>query len=489
MGQIRRTLGHTLVYALGLVVNRGAAYALIPMYTRTLPQAEIGVWELATATTLFLLPFLDLGMSSAVLRYFHVYETDDERRVAFNSSLCSLTVFLVIAVAAVFFLAKPLAELAFGGQEYARLMKLTALLAAITALSNQPLAWLRTQERSLAFAGLNLVRGLVGPAAICILVLKFDMGVEGVLWGDLAGLTMMTVIALVLCRRWLRLEIALDTLKPMLAFALPMLPLGIASPILTISDRYFVENWSGKEALAILAIGTKVGVLMQFFTQAFQTAYPPAAFQIDKRGDAPEIFSMLLRLLTVGLACVAVALSALGPELVQILAPKGSYGSAYQIVPFIAFTYVLYGVMLYVMTGLAIVKRMLISSAIICSAAVVKVILNVILIGPYGNLGAAAGTLGCHVFGCVLAFVVTQRVYPVPYDIGKLLLLSALAAATTVVICFAAPLAPMIGLPIRLLLLALFTGVSCFAFVTSRERREGRDIIAARVKRIAAFIH
>ena len=61
------------------------------------------------------------------------------------------------------------------------------------ALASQPLAWLRTQERSVIFAVLNIIQGATGPTLIIVLVIGFKMGVAGVVLGDTLGLATVAV--------------------------------------------------------------------------------------------------------------------------------------------------------------------------------------------------------------------------------------------------------------------------------------------------------
>src|SRR5262249_20567846 len=58
-----------------------------------------------------------------------------------------------------------------------------------------------------------------------------------------------------------------------------------------------------------------------------------------------------------------------------------------------------------------------------------NVALNLVLIPLYGPMGAAASTLLAYVVLAIIAYVVNQRIYPVPYEIGKFIFAVLVGAA------------------------------------------------------------
>jgi peptidoglycan biosynthesis protein MviN/MurJ (putative lipid II flippase) len=49
----------------------------------------------------------------------------------------------------------------------------------------------------------------------------------------------------------------------------------------------------------------------------------------------------------------------------------------------------------------------------------VNVLLNLILIPLYGSMGAAWSTLIAYVVLALVAYLVNQRIYPIPFEIGR----------------------------------------------------------------------
>lgn len=475
MGRVRKTLRHTFIYACGLMLSRGVAFALIPMYTRvpSFEQGGIGIarWELCMTTAFFLTPLLDLGLASGLLRFYHRYETEEERRRTFNTSFTFLAIVQLPILGLAFAGSEYLSQLIFQTPDLAHLVKLTALVASMTVLGNQPLSWFRAQEQSMIFAGLNIVRAIIGPTTIIVLVCGFKLGPEAVLIGELAGLTAMAAAGLTLCRRWIRPRMERATLGAMLRFGAPLMVAGFGTAVLISSDRYFLKRWGGENDLAIYAIGAKVGIIVQFIARALQTAYPPAAIKLAKEPDGPKMIAQMLRLLLLALAGTAIALCALTPEVLRVLAPHKDYGPGMFIAPFVAMGFALHAGAFNVMTAFSITHKTKYVPVVVCSGGIVKLLLCWALIGKYGMMGAAWATLIGFVLEFALAYILTQRVYPVPHDWGRFTGLGLLSGATLGVIFLGMTLPTLPSLLLRLGALAVFALISFGCLLKAEERQ------------------
>ncbi|MCC6144105.1 MAG: oligosaccharide flippase family protein [Candidatus Hydrogenedentes bacterium] len=496
MGHVKRTVFHTAVYGAGIVLNRGLAYLLVPLYTRGLTKTEFATWDVCAIVVLFLAPAFEFGMSAALLRFYHhdTSEQDRTRMVRTGITFVTIAVTVLTAIGIVF--REPLARLAVQDASLGPLMVLCLLTAAFTVLSNQPLAILRAEERSMTYSLVNLFRSLLGPAAIVLLVVVFHWGVAGILLGELIGLVAMVILAFGIHRQYLRPQLDWDMLKPMLRYGLPLIPLGLASVVTLMSDRFFLVHAIGKENMAIFSLGFRIAMLMQIMSRAFQTAWPASALVLAKQPDGKPVFAQLFRLTMAMMFAVALGISAFAPELVRIFGGDAEYGPAYLIIPWIAFSYALYVAAYYITTNLVIVHRTTDQMLIFVFGALVKILLNWLLIGWFikyfdalpmgvsGSLGAAIATTLAYIAELVLAWFVTQRHYPVPYELGKLAWLSAITLGIAVG-CFLATGLPLAAsLALRALLLAAFpllllaTGI-----VTPAERGKVTGLIRKRLGR------
>lgn len=496
MGQVRRTVFHTAVYAAGIVLNRGVAFLLVPVYTRTLTKAEFALWDLCAIVILFLAPLFELGMSAALLRFYHHDISAAERERVIRTGYTFVGLFVAGLFAAAFAFREPLAGLALRDAALSPLMTLCLITAACTVLGNQPLALLRAREQSLVFSLLNLLRALLGPAAIILFVVVWGWGVQGVLLGELIGLTAMVCIAYLLYPRFLVPLIDLALLRRMLRYAVPLIPLGLASVVTLMSDRFFLVHHIGAENMAVFSLGFRVAMIMVLLSRAFQTAWPASALQLDKTEAPGPVFAQLFRLTMAGMCGAALALSAFAPELVWIFGGAG-YENAALIAPWIAFSYALYVAAYFITTNLVIVHRTTHQMLVFVFGAALKIFFNWVLIagfirwfpglpaGVAGSLGAALATFLAYSIELVAAYWVTQRYYPVPYELPRLGLL-ALLCGIGLGGTFAAEwlLAYPASLAVRAILLAAFAAALPLAgLVTKEEQRRVYAFLARRLGR------
>ena len=472
MTRMARTMGHTVVYMLGLVLNRGVAFLLVPFYTRALEPAVFARLDLCTATVLILLPIFELGMGTAMVRFYHLYDDADEQRGVTRTSFTFVLGAVAAWITLAFALAGPLSRVVFGVADQTTFIRLVAVTTGITVLGNQVLSLLRAQEKSVQFAVLNLTRSLVGPGAIVLLVVRFDMGLLGVLWGDIAGLATMTLVGLVMCRRWFGFGVDGGVLRRMLRFGVPLLSMGLATSIITLSDRYFLRAWVGLEGLAVYSLGFKVAMIITLVTRAFQTAWPASAYQIAKEPDGPQHMADIARFVLGVVLSIALLLTLASPELVRLFGGRELYAAGRYVVPWIAFSYAVYLAVLYVFTAVTIANRTGLVFIVVCGGCLAKIGLNMLLIKPFGALGAAASTLCAFVIELALGYVVAQRVYPVPYALGRIVPFAGIAAAAAVGAHWAGGLGSGTGVAVRAAIgLAFVGGALVTGLVTPAELR------------------
>jgi O-antigen/teichoic acid export membrane protein len=71
------------------------------------------------------------------------------------------------------------------------------------------------------------------------------------------------------------------------------------------------------------------------------------------------------------------------------------------------------------MVGANITRKTWLAAVFTAVAAVVNFVLNLFLIPLYGAIGAAISTLVAYFVMALLAYLVNQRIYPVPFEVGR----------------------------------------------------------------------
>ena len=209
-------------------------------------------------------------------------------------------------------------------------------------------------------------------------------------------------------------------LRQLLNFGLPLIPGGIAFWMLTLADRYLLKFLSNIEQVGYYEIGYKFGMILSMvLIHPFRTAWLPFMFSIQKDPNAKRVYSSVLTYY-LGLAIfIWLGISALGREMVMLTTIPKFY-PAFQVIPFIAFANIFYGIYYTVDVGVLVKGKTGAYAIITGIGALLDIGLAVVLIPAHGMMGAAFAKIVAYITLAVLMYWVAQRYYPIHYEISRI---------------------------------------------------------------------
>ena len=424
--QIRRLGRHSVIYGLGGIVSRLLAVFLLPLYTRYLDRADFGAVGMIVAMTAVLVTVLRLGISSAFFRFYFDSREPAQRRLVVRTSfwftMASATLGLVAGVA----LAAPLAEVL--GVDDANLVR--AGFVAVWAQMNyeQLTALFRVEERSTAYVLASLANIAVTVGATVLLVVALEKGAIGVIVGSFTGTLVVYLALLAVHREQLGLQFSRPLLREMNRFGIPLVPAALALILVNFSDRFFLVHLDGLAEVGLYEIGVRIASAMVLLLTAFRLAWPAFAYSIEDDDEAKQTYSFVLTYLVLIASWLALALGLLAPWLVRLLTQPQFYAGQ-RVVPLLAFGVVAYAAYIVMAIGVGRAKRTQFNWAITGVAAALNVALNLILIPPYGMMGAAVATVAAYVVMFLAMTWYAQRVFPVTYQWRRVLTAAGAAVA------------------------------------------------------------
>jgi O-antigen/teichoic acid export membrane protein len=424
--QLRRLARHSAVYGLGGLVSRILAVFLLPIYTRYLDRSDVGAVGVVVAGAAVVVTVLRMGISPAFFRYYFDARDDAGRllvvRTCFWFTMAMATLGLVVGVA----LASPIADLL--GVDDPNVVR--AGFVAVWAQMNyeQLTSLFRVEERSTAFVLASLVNVGITIGATVMLVVVLEKGAVGVILGNAAG-TLCVYLGLLAYRRaQLGLQFSRPLLRQMNHFGLPLVPAALALIVVNFSDRFFLSHLSGLGEVGLYEIGVRIASAMVLLLTAFRTAWPAFAYSITDDDEAKRTYAFVLTYLVVIASWAALGLGLLAPWLVRLLTTPPFYEGSKVVAP-LAFGTVAYAAYIVMAIGVGRARRTQFNWAITGTAAAVNVALNLILIPPYGMMGAAVATVAAYVVMFALMTWYAQRVFPTPYQWRRVLTAAGAAVA------------------------------------------------------------
>jgi O-antigen/teichoic acid export membrane protein len=413
--QLRRLGKHSAIYGLGGLVSRILAVLLLPLYTRYLSPSDYGKVETLIALTTVLGILLRMGITSAFFRFYFDSADEGHRllvlRTSFWFTMGMATLGLVLGVA----FSSWISEWLFGSTGSADLV--AASFVGLWAGMNwdQMTSLFRVEERSVAFVTATVANILVTVGATLLLVVALEKGPLGVIIGNFIGTLAVYFVLLGYRRDQLGLQFDRRLLREMNRFGIPLVPTAVFLWVTNFSDRFFLVKLTDPAQVGLYSVGVRIASAMVLLLTAFRTAWPAFAYSIDDEGEAQRTYAFVLTYLVLVTTWVATGLALLSPWLVEWLAAP-AFSKASRVVGPLAFAAVAFGGYIVVASGVGRARRTQFNWVVTGAAAAVNASLNLILIPPYGMMGAAVATVAAYVTMFAGMSWWAQRLYPVPYQ-------------------------------------------------------------------------
>jgi O-antigen/teichoic acid export membrane protein len=439
-----RFFKHSTIYAIGNVLNRIGALLLLPIYTNYLTVAEYGALEFFYVIAAVVTGFLSVGIAHATLRFYFDYEREEDRNSVVTTNLTVSFAITAIGVSLVGFWHEPLARTIFGTERDYSLGMLIVLGTLVLELSSQVcLAYMRAKEHSGLFVAIMFLKLLVQVATNSYLVIVRDMGVEGVLLGNMCAVAFGWIVLVAFVLSKCRYRFDWNKVTPTLKYSFPFLLSTLAGLVSAYADRFLINSLLTLQILGLYALALKFADLLDsFIGEPFNRSYGAFRFTIMKDHDAARIQSDIVRFLFAGLAIAGLAIVYFCHELLVVMSDSAFWPAA-SVVPVLMIGGALRVLVYPMQTGILYEKRTSYIFYLGVLAAVTSVAGNYVLIQWLGLWGACLALILRELVVLVATNRVSQRFFKVQYDYRRM----AIIAVVPVLFYFAA--VPLTGLPLQ----------------------------------------
>lgn len=408
------------VYALAALGSPLISLGLAPFLAHYLSRTDYGVLTILNTVVGLAAGVTQLGLISAFFRAYSVdfAKSRDRRGVPITTLVLLCLVSFPLAIGAAF-MAPALSMILFQTTVYAGSVKLAVYVVLAQNLTVPGLAWPRATEKPLYYSVLSIGSSLVTLVGNIVLVGFFREGINGALIATGAGYVTVALITVPVILIWSGLRFRMDIARSLISFGAPLVLPFISFWVLQLSDRYLLSLFRSIGETASYGVAYTLGSAINVAViTPFTLAWPSTMYMIAKRKDAAQIFRLVFRWLSVLLMFVAYALSLAAQFVLERLFPV-AYHSAAPVIPVVAESFVFYGVYIVLVAGANILRKTWINVIFTTVAAIVNLGLNLYLIPVYGQIGAAYSTLVAYIAMAIVAYFVVQRMYPIPFEIGR----------------------------------------------------------------------
>lgn len=409
------TVKTSMWFTLCNFLQRGSACIVVPIFTRLLPPKEYGICNVYFALFDFFILFTSLklpyeGLNNGLIRY-------EEDKDGYTSSILGLITVMTVIMAGVYLLFRPWID-AFCG-----LGGFLMAVMFVQLLCNPPLMlWTNRERFDFRYrlpAAVTLISTVANPTLAVLAVLyvthtsnmqsaaEIGFIAEARILASAAVQTVFGILCAVILFWRGRCFYKREYWRFALGFNLPLLSYYISQSLLNQSDRIMINYYTGSGDAAIYSVAYSAGTLMLLLISAVNGSFNPWMYKKLKAKRSCDIVPTAAALCLI-MGAATLAMMALAPDLVAILAAE-DYRAAVWVIPpvaasvFFVFVYMMFAnVEMYfgAVRGISVIS-------VIAGAA--NVLLNAYFIPAMGYMAAGWTTLVCYALLALLHFMLARR--------------------------------------------------------------------------------
>jgi len=440
-GSVSSLAKQTVIYGISSILGRLLNYLLVPLYSRLFLPVEAAVYVEFYAYAAIFLVILTYGMETAFFRFINDKNLNDQERVystAFSSILLTSSFFILILSIFSNNIASGLGYVGNG-----KYVIFFAIIAGADAISSIPFAYLRSKGKAITFATIRIVNIIINVFLnILFLVIIpnlynnhpdlqnflsiFTNGTPWIGYIFVANLITSILNLILLFPYYKRVKLRIDKhlWVIMLKYALPLLILGLSGILNNNIDRILLKNLLPPD-IAMHQVGVygmvfKFSVIMSLALQAFRYAADPFFFEQSTEQDAKKTYARVMNYFVITLVLIY-ALTMLNMDYVKYFVGK-SYFEGLPVVNILLLSQLFLGIFYNLSIWYKLTDKTLLGAIVSISGTAILIILNIILIPKIGYVGSAWANLICNFAIAVASYLLSQKYYPVPYELTKLII-------------------------------------------------------------------
>jgi O-antigen/teichoic acid export membrane protein len=424
LSNIKSAARGTIIYGFANVSIKLIGIILIPIYTnyKYLSKADFGVLGVIDITYQLVIIVFSLSLYQSLARWYYDPEHKSSQKsmhftvISINAAFCLLSFLLV------WNFSSKISGLLFQNADHAHVIWIMFASASVNIVANVSLVLLRLQEKAIKYSMISMTKLFVTLGLTILFVVYLHRNVQGVyeamLIGEITGLIMISGDII----RNSELRFEYRKLIQMLGYGFPLMLASVSTVLLNTFDRYSLNYLSDLDAVGTYTLAFRMANSIKIIViSSIQLSLVPMMFKKMGDPDHKRFYAKSLKYsVYLVMACVLL-MSMFSLEIVKVFASNKSYWEAASIIPLLSFSMVFVLMKENVLIGLQITKSSALMGTLIAFTALFNLGLNILLIPHYRIYGAAVSTLVSQMVMFFLFFFVSQKKYPIPYELKNII--------------------------------------------------------------------
>ncbi|MEO0124073.1 MAG: polysaccharide biosynthesis C-terminal domain-containing protein [candidate division WOR-3 bacterium] len=411
----------TIIYFPAKIIPGLTIIFFTAIFTRVFKPEFYGQYIIIITTTTIITAIFSQWLLQSILRYRAQYIYYNMEFI-FNINLFKILIFISLLLILLYTVLYPFKKIL---HQYEKFYLVSLLIIVADIWFTVVLTIFQADTKANIFTLYTILNAFfkLGLSLIFVFVIKMD--ISGLLWGAfLSSFILVTPIIFTLFVAKKSFEestekdkqkaLFINLFKQFFGYGFPMVGWFIGSELLMVSDRYFLQIFRGSNEVGIYSTNySLISSAISFITVPLLNAAHPlimkanvdSSFKLNEIKKLINAFSRYFLLLVYPITTYIVLLKG---EFVRIFLGPG-YREGSIIFPIIAPGILLWFFAMFGHKGLELREKTNKMFLYVLVCAIMKLILNVFFIPPYGYIGAAITTLICFSLYPVLVYFGTKN--------------------------------------------------------------------------------
>ncbi len=433
--------GGFLSYFYGNFVVLLLGFVQTPLVTRLMTTDEYGRTGMFETAVSIIYIFAILGLDQAYIRYYYIKGVSRERLLKYCLGLSgSVVLFLVLC----YVFAAGRVNLWLFGRDGTDIRLLVVSYTLISVLERYFFLDVRMQQNGTLYSNVNIAQKILNILLIALAWLFLGNDFRVVLYAMTLswGLTTAFLIGRFLIRR--KLSPALPpreegnggengsfTVKSLLTYGLPFIPVLLMEWLMASCDRVALRHYADFDALGVYTAAMKIMVILITFKNTFVAFWSPVAmerYESGKEAEAKAFFRKAFDMCRFLCALLAIGLILFRDLIVLLLG--SDYRRAAGLIPFLTLMPVFAILFEITIQGIKFVKKNAWLNLASAAAILFNISGNALLVPRLGGMGAALATGVSYLAYFWIGTILSERAYPVGYDLLRTVATGGIVALT-----------------------------------------------------------
>jgi len=420
---IKNALRQFFTYGAGNIAQSALNLILLPLFLRLFEPAQYGVISLLLVTSSFLAAFASLGIGTGLFRLYYEAKPGERKKLVGTTWLWLLftaTLGLIVLSTQ----APHLSKLLFHVENYSHSIVLLGAFFFFSFIGDMPFSIFRIEQKASYYVGFSLLRFIIDFALKLSFIAFLGRGINGYFEAGILAYIITLCLMVPFILKYVSFSLNSSYLKQLLRLGFPYVFSGFAVWILTVSDRYILNQFKGAAEVGIYSLGYSfANIFDTLLTAPSALFWAPFFFSYAAERSAEDTKRLLNKsliyfLLVGGMLYLIISLGAgdLLRALTFLFAAKPEYHQATTFVPVLTLGLFFYLLSRQATNAMLMAKKPEYGAIAVSIAAAVNLGLNLILIPRFGVWGAAIDAVIAYALIDLLSYWWAQRIWHVNYD-------------------------------------------------------------------------